>query len=178
MTATLTPAAPIVRNPDLDELMVEPVAALAHITHRLATSQPITPGDPLTVVAVGPLPALGYDTATTWLVTDYESNDLGAPVGPTLTITGHRLPLVPGEATRLRVTEVVGPIAPLAKGDDGWLTSCVDVFDDAGSLKAIWWERIGFPVDEWNERDITPATVFDPAAWTPGALVVRVEVEA
>lgn len=42
--ATITPTAPIVRNDDLDEIMVEQVAALAHVTHRLATGQPITPG--------------------------------------------------------------------------------------------------------------------------------------
>lgn len=43
---TLTPDfAPIVRNDDLDELMVETVAALAHVTHRLDTEQDVTPGE-------------------------------------------------------------------------------------------------------------------------------------
>lgn len=45
--ATLTPVfAPIVRNDDLDELMVETVAALAHVTHLLDTEQPVTPVTP------------------------------------------------------------------------------------------------------------------------------------
>ena len=43
-TATALAPAPIVRNDDLDELMVETVAALAHVTHLLDTGAEVTPG--------------------------------------------------------------------------------------------------------------------------------------
>lgn len=45
MTDILDPPAPITRNPELDEIMVDTVAALAHLAHRLGTGQPITPGE-------------------------------------------------------------------------------------------------------------------------------------
>lgn len=41
----LDPPAPIVRTDELDEVMVDTVAALAHLAHRVATGQPVTPGE-------------------------------------------------------------------------------------------------------------------------------------
>lgn len=153
-------------------------------------------GDPLDVVAVGPLPKSGRlsdnayidwdgatpDENTFVLVVESDHEFLPVDGAPDdnectyredgtdatycgLTVAEHMryLPLVPGEVTRLRVTEGPLTLIEIDKGPSGGRFVKFKANESTSFMPGV--------------EEVFAATVFDPSAWAPGALVVRVEVE-
>jgi len=138
-------------------------------------SVPFSPqvGDPLDLVAVGPLPADGTRygdwRATTIGPRESEQRVLVSVSGDAL-VWSRWLPLVPGEVLSVRVTEGPWPITLAGHLYDG-----PHAADD---VVAIYHSGIVMLEPyEGEQTDITPASVFDPDRWVPGGQVVRVEVE-